>query len=198
MYPNYWYIDTRGYKLPDDDQHGVQSLYGMNVILCYIMISFVLLYYVLFYFHTATFFGMKFPGVRRDCSTEPKPFPSPYRELAPESVPVANPQEERCNQNLVFDAATSMHGDLYFFKNGWARFFFQLNQFCLCECVYMLNEHIWIFGQVLLEEKFTDKWDSINQSANNMAPDHLCGCILWSSIDCSISLPRCLSKLHIK
>uniref|UniRef100_A0A665UQP8 Peptidase metallopeptidase domain-containing protein n=1 Tax=Echeneis naucrates TaxID=173247 RepID=A0A665UQP8_ECHNA len=70
MYPTYQYVNTNGYRLPDDDRQGVQALY------------------------------------------EPEPEPEDPTE-AP------NPRDERCSRGLVFDAATSIRGDLFFFKNGY-------------------------------------------------------------------------------
>ncbi|XP_008279889.1 collagenase 3-like [Stegastes partitus] len=47
---------------------------------------------------------------------KPKPPPSPEPEDPTED---SNPREEQCSRELVFDAATSIRGDLYFFKNGY-------------------------------------------------------------------------------
>uniref|UniRef100_A0A8C2ZJP9 Peptidase metallopeptidase domain-containing protein n=1 Tax=Cyclopterus lumpus TaxID=8103 RepID=A0A8C2ZJP9_CYCLU len=55
MYPTYRYVNTNGYRLPDDDKHGVQALYG---------------------------------------------------------------EQKHQIRGLVFDAATSIRRDLFFFKNG--------------------------------------------------------------------------------
>ncbi|CAB1348043.1 unnamed protein product [Coregonus sp. 'balchen'] len=41
----------------------------------------------------------------------PKPDPKPD--------PRPNPKDKKCNRDLVFDAASSIRGDLYFFKNGY-------------------------------------------------------------------------------
>lgn len=30
MFPNYQYVNTQGYKLPEDDKQGVQAIYGEN------------------------------------------------------------------------------------------------------------------------------------------------------------------------
>ncbi|XP_051539455.1 matrix metallopeptidase 30 [Myxocyprinus asiaticus] len=84
MYPTYQYINTNGYKLPQDDRLGVQALYGVRT-----------------------------PTVKPDPKPEPKPDPGP-------SPP------EPCNRDLVFDAATSIRGELYFFKNEhyWKKGFY--------------------------------------------------------------------------
>ncbi|GAA6218487.1 collagenase 3-like [Lates japonicus] len=84
MYPNYQYVNTEGYKLPDDDRQGVQAIYGI-----------------------------------RATSGQPttKPDPQPTPESHPEPTP------DRCSRVLIFDAATSIQRNLYFFKNGhfWKR-----------------------------------------------------------------------------
>lgn len=58
-------------------------------------------------------------------TTAPKPKPPPVPEPEPEPEPeptedpnVDNPGDEQCSRSLVFDAATSIRGDLYFFKTG--------------------------------------------------------------------------------
>uniref|UniRef100_A0A667WQY1 Peptidase metallopeptidase domain-containing protein n=1 Tax=Myripristis murdjan TaxID=586833 RepID=A0A667WQY1_9TELE len=72
MFPTYQYVNTNGYKLPDDDRRGVQALY------------------------------------------EPEP-----EEPTEDPDPPTNPRDEQCSRDLVFDAATSVRGDLYFFKSGY-------------------------------------------------------------------------------
>lgn len=87
MYPTYQYVNTNGYRLPDDDRRGVQALYGS----------------------------------RTPVPTEaPKPRPGPEPEPEPEDpTERPNPENEKCSRGLVFDAATSIWGDLFFFKNGY-------------------------------------------------------------------------------
>uniref|UniRef100_A0A673BWF0 Collagenase 3-like n=1 Tax=Sphaeramia orbicularis TaxID=375764 RepID=A0A673BWF0_9TELE len=68
MYPTYQYVNTNGYRLPDDDRRGVQALYE--------------------------------PGPEPEEPTDPDPQPFPGNE--------------RCSRDLVFDAATSIRGDLKF------------------------------------------------------------------------------------
>uniref|UniRef100_A0A667X710 Peptidase metallopeptidase domain-containing protein n=1 Tax=Myripristis murdjan TaxID=586833 RepID=A0A667X710_9TELE len=80
MFPTYQYVNTNGYKLPDDD--------------------------------------------RRGPTAQPKPKPPPVPEPEPEEPtedpdPPTNPRDEQCSRDLVFDAATSVRGDLYFFKSGY-------------------------------------------------------------------------------
>ncbi|KAK5868418.1 hypothetical protein PBY51_009436 [Eleginops maclovinus] len=95
MYPTYRYVNTNGYRLPDDDRRGVQALYGSRT---------------------------PVP------TTAPKPKPPPGPDPGPEPEeptedpnpdPLPNPGGERCSRDLVFDAATSIRGDLFFFKNGY-------------------------------------------------------------------------------
>ncbi|XP_008297653.1 matrix metallopeptidase 30 [Stegastes partitus] len=78
MHPTYQYVNTVGYKLPDDDRQGVQALYGVRV-----------------------------------SSDQPTAKPKPPPRPEPEPVP------DRCNRNLIFDAAASIQRNLYFFKDGY-------------------------------------------------------------------------------
>uniref|UniRef100_A0A8C2ZKP9 Peptidase metallopeptidase domain-containing protein n=1 Tax=Cyclopterus lumpus TaxID=8103 RepID=A0A8C2ZKP9_CYCLU len=95
MYPTYRYVNTNGYRLPDDDKHGVQALYGSRTTVP---------------------------------TTAPKPEPPPGPDPGPEPEeptedpnpdPLPNPRGEQCSRGLVFDAATSIRRDLFFFKNGY-------------------------------------------------------------------------------
>ncbi|CAJ1064569.1 matrix metallopeptidase 30 [Xyrichtys novacula] len=51
----------------------------------------------------------------------PKPVPEPEPEPDPE--PTSEPPPDRCNRYLIFDAATTIDGNLHFFKDGhfWSR-----------------------------------------------------------------------------
>uniref|UniRef100_A0A3B4ASW5 Peptidase metallopeptidase domain-containing protein n=1 Tax=Periophthalmus magnuspinnatus TaxID=409849 RepID=A0A3B4ASW5_9GOBI len=80
MFPTYQYVNTNGYRLPDDDRRGVQALYD-----------------------------------KHDLHSEYKPDP----EDPDDPDPLPNPGADKCSRSLVFDAATSIRGDLFFFKNGY-------------------------------------------------------------------------------
>ncbi|XP_061683682.1 transforming growth factor beta regulator 1 [Syngnathoides biaculeatus] len=90
MFPTYHYVNTNGYKLPDDDRRGVQALYGSRT---------------------------QAPTNAPKPNPPPEPEPEDPAEEPEDSLP--NPRDERCSRNLVFDAATSIRRDLYFFKNGY-------------------------------------------------------------------------------
>ncbi|KAJ0063623.1 hypothetical protein NL108_004463 [Boleophthalmus pectinirostris] len=88
MFPTYQYVNTNGYRLPDDDRRGVQALYGSRT-----------------------------PDPKPQPPPTPTPEPDPVDPEDPDPLP--NPGADKCSRNLVFDAATSIRGDLYFFKNGY-------------------------------------------------------------------------------
>ncbi|XP_047451208.1 collagenase 3-like [Mugil cephalus] len=93
MFPTYQYVNTNGYRLPDDDRRGVQALYGSRT---------------------------PVPTTRPNPPPRPEPEPEPEEpteDSRPDPLP--NPKDEQCSRQLVFDAATSIKGDLYFFKNGY-------------------------------------------------------------------------------
>ncbi|XP_041918944.1 collagenase 3-like [Alosa sapidissima] len=96
MYPTYQYVNTNGYKLPDDDRLGVQNLYGTR---------------------KGTAPDPTPPPPKPKPRPRPGPRPGPRPDPAP--APGPNPKDEQCSRSLVFDAATSINGDLYFFKNGY-------------------------------------------------------------------------------
>nr|XP_057936493.1 transforming growth factor beta regulator 1 [Doryrhamphus excisus] len=90
MFPTYQYVNTNGYKLPDDDRRGVQALYGSRT-----------------------------PEPTEASKPNPPPQPEPEEPTEDPTDPLPNPRDEQCSRDLVFDAATSIRGDLYFFKNGY-------------------------------------------------------------------------------
>ncbi|XP_061917856.1 uncharacterized protein LOC133659137 [Entelurus aequoreus] len=90
MFPTYQFVNTNGYKLPDDDRQGVQALYGSR-----------------------TTDPTKAP------KPNPPPEPEPEEPTEDPTDPLPNPRDEQCSRDLVFDAATSIRGDLFFFKNGY-------------------------------------------------------------------------------
>ncbi|KAM3869116.1 matrix metallopeptidase 30 [Diretmus argenteus] len=92
MFPTYDYVNTDGYKLPDDDKLGVQAIYGVRT-------------------------TPSKPKPQPKPEPEPKPQPEPEPKPEPESTP--EPPPERCNRDLVFDAATFMQDSLYVFKKGY-------------------------------------------------------------------------------
>ncbi|XP_062870812.1 matrix metallopeptidase 30 [Trichomycterus rosablanca] len=61
-------------------------------------------------------------GVRQSSNPQPGPDPKPQPMPNPQPQPQPQPQPvppEACNRNLVFDAATSINNELYFFKNDY-------------------------------------------------------------------------------
>uniref|UniRef100_A0A8D3BQH9 Matrix metallopeptidase 30 n=1 Tax=Scophthalmus maximus TaxID=52904 RepID=A0A8D3BQH9_SCOMX len=94
MFPIYKYVNTEGYKLPDDDRLGIQAIYGIRAAQ---------------------------PPTEPDANPQPTKRPVPEPQPRPEPDP--EPIPDRCSTNLVFDAATSIRRSLYFFKNGhfWKR-----------------------------------------------------------------------------
>ncbi|XP_060941336.1 uncharacterized protein LOC133019018 [Limanda limanda] len=94
MFPTYIYVNTEGYKLPDDDIQGVQAIYGeMHVQ----------------------------PEAEPEPNPQPtiKPLPRPQ----PRPEPDPEPTPDRCSRDMIFDAAIAIQRNLYFFKDGhfWKR-----------------------------------------------------------------------------
>ncbi|KAF7657402.1 hypothetical protein LDENG_00027890 [Lucifuga dentata] len=94
MFPTYQYVNTNGYKLPDDDRRGVQALYGSRT-----------------------------PDPTANPKPEPPPVPEPEPEPEePEDPdPLPNPRDEQCSRDLinVVDAAYEVpHKDvIYLFED---------------------------------------------------------------------------------
>ncbi|XP_069003184.1 collagenase 3-like [Embiotoca jacksoni] len=88
MYPTYKYVNTEGYKLPDDDREGVQVIYGVRA-----------------------------TSDQPDPNPQPTKTPLPTPRPGPE--PTSEPAPDRCNMNMIFDAAASIQRNLYFFKDGY-------------------------------------------------------------------------------
>ncbi|XP_070838812.1 matrix metallopeptidase 30 [Chaetodon trifascialis] len=59
----------------------------------------------------------------RATSDQPTAKPDPDAQPGPEPEPTSEPPPDRCSRDLIFDAATSIQGNLYFFKAGhfWRR-----------------------------------------------------------------------------
>lgn len=93
MYPTYQYVNTEGYKLPDDDRQGVQAIYGVRATSAQ-------------------------PTTKPDPNAQPTKQPGPQPRPEPDPEPTSEPPPDRCSSNLIFDAATSIQSNLYFFKDG--------------------------------------------------------------------------------
>ncbi|XP_072248960.1 collagenase 3-like isoform X2 [Leuresthes tenuis] len=105
MFPTYQYVNTDGYRLPDDDRRGVQALYGTR--------TQVPTTQPRFEWPTGPDSGPGFePGLGPGFG--PGFVPQPENP-----IPLPNPQDQQCSRELGFDAVTSIWGDLYFFKNGY-------------------------------------------------------------------------------
>nr|XP_019941175.1 PREDICTED: macrophage metalloelastase-like [Paralichthys olivaceus] len=96
MYPTYKYVNTEGYKLPDDDIQGAQAIYGIRA---------------------TSVQPAAEPEPNPQPTIKPLPEPQPTPELDPEPTP------DWCTRDIVFDAATSIRRNLYFFRDGhfWKR-----------------------------------------------------------------------------
>uniref|UniRef100_A0A667XJF5 Matrix metallopeptidase 30 n=1 Tax=Myripristis murdjan TaxID=586833 RepID=A0A667XJF5_9TELE len=93
MFPNYQYVNTQGYKLPEDDKQGVQAIYAP---------------------------AKPDPKPQPAPNPAPKPPPRPTADPAePELESTPEPLPDRCYRHLRFDAATSIEDNLCFFKNGY-------------------------------------------------------------------------------
>lgn len=99
MYPTYQYVNTENYKLPNDDRQGIQVVYGVRATSAQ-------------------------PTTKPDPNPRPtKPVPKPQPRPEPDPEPTSEPIPDRCERNLIFDAATSIQRKLHFFKDGhfWKR-----------------------------------------------------------------------------
>jgi hypothetical protein len=83
-----------------------------------------------------------FPTSTGSRTPNPKPNPPPVPEPEPEGPteepepmpdPAINPSGEKCSRSLVFDAACSIRGDLFFFKSGYIRHYrlFDFLELCI-------------------------------------------------------------------
>ncbi|XP_034539888.1 matrix metallopeptidase 30 [Notolabrus celidotus] len=98
MFPTYIYVNTEDYRLPNDDRQGVQALYGVRE-------------------------SSPQPDPKPQPTQKPVPKPQPKPEPEPDPEPTSEPPPDRCSRYLIFDAATTINGTLYFFKDGhfWSR-----------------------------------------------------------------------------
>ncbi|XP_061916490.1 collagenase 3-like [Entelurus aequoreus] len=90
MFPTYQFVNTNGYKLPDDDIRDIQALYGSR-----------------------TADPTKAPIPNSPAEPEPEEPTEDPANILP------NPRDQQCSKDLAFDASTSIRGDLFFFKNGY-------------------------------------------------------------------------------
>ncbi|XP_026185159.1 matrix metallopeptidase 30 [Mastacembelus armatus] len=96
MFPTYYYVNTEGYKLPDDDRQGIQAIYGVRETSA-----------------QPTAKPYPHPKATNKPVTKPQPRPEPNPAPTPQRLP------DRCSSNLIFDAATSLQRNLVFFKDGY-------------------------------------------------------------------------------
>lgn len=123
MYPTYQYVNTNGYRLPDDDRRGVQQLYGERNLsdnppleACR---SGIKSDPFLFTLLVTSDSGSRTQAPTTAPKPKPPPEPEPEEPTEDPNPDLSNPRNEQCSRSLVFDAATSIRGDLYFFKNGY-------------------------------------------------------------------------------
>ena len=67
--------------------------------------------------------GVRGTSPQPDPDPQPKPDPKPQ----PTPEPTSEPLPDRCNRNLIFDAATTIQRNLYFFKDGSGILFFVMH-----------------------------------------------------------------------
>lgn len=116
-------------------------------------------------------------------TTAPKPKPPPGPDPGPEPEesaedpnpdPLPNPRNEQCSRGLVFDAATSIRGDLFFFKNGYILIFitiimFERDIYAITSFPHfnnkILTRYYWRKSRAAIGIRFTKvktKWSQIN------------------------------------
>ncbi|XP_041657775.1 matrix metallopeptidase 30 [Cheilinus undulatus] len=110
MFPNYQYVTTEDYQLPEDDRRGVQAIYGAR--------------------ETSTQPAPQpqpnpqptkkpAPKPQPQPQPQPQPKPQPQPQPEPEPDPTSEPPPDRCSRFIIFDAAASIDRTLHFFKDGY-------------------------------------------------------------------------------